>query len=284
VSSLGAEAHGDSTDPSLSGDGRFVAFASTAADLITGDGNGTQDIFVHDQQLGTTVRISLAPDGSEVHGDSSEPSFSLDGTHVAFSTTAADILPGDGNGKKDIYVVTLATGAVQRVTLTDSGGEVNADATAPALSGDGRFVAFYSVGKFAGGDGTPTKTDIFVKDMVTGAVDLVSVSSTGEQANNNSSLPKISANGQQVLFRSLAGNLVPGGDVNDPEEGDVYLRDRGAATTIKVSVSFLGDGGNGDAYPGDLSGDGTHAVFFGTDTNLAQQQDQNNDTDVWVRF
>ena len=72
--------------------------------------------------------------------------------------------------------------------------------------------------------------------------------------------------------------------MNGPLNGDVYLRDRGAATTIKISVSFLGDGGNGDAYPGDLSGDGTHAVFFGTDTNLVQLQDKNNDTDVWVRF
>jgi Tol biopolymer transport system component len=283
----GTEGDGDSTDPSLSGDGRFVAFASTASNLITGDGNGTMDIFVHDQQLGTTLRISFAPGGGDAHGDSSEPAFSRDGTHLAFSTTAADVLPGDGNGKKDIYVVTLAagvpTGEVKRATLSDSGVEVNADATAPALSGDGRFVAFYSSGHFAAGDGT-ANTDIFVKDMVTGSVDLVSVNSSGAQANNNSSLPKISANGQQVLFRSLAGNLVAGGDVNGPLNGDVYLRDRGAATTIKISVSFLGDGGNGDAYPGDLSGDGTHAVFFGTDTNLVQLQDKNNDTDVWVRF
>jgi Tol biopolymer transport system component len=283
VTSLGAEAHGDSTDPSLSGDGRFVAFVSTAADLVTDDGNGTPDIFLHDRQLGTTVRISLAPGGGEIHGDSSEPAISRDGTHVAFSTTAADILPGDGNGKKDIYVVTLATGAVARATLTDGGAEVNADATAPSISADGRFVAFYSVGHFAAGDSTAS-TDIFVKDMVTGSVDLVSVSSSGAQANNNSQLPKLSDNGQQVLFRSLANNLVPGGDVNGPLNGDVYLRDRGAATTIKVSVSYLGEGGNGDAYPGDISGDGTHAIFFGSDTNLVQLQDKNNDWDVWVRF
>jgi Tol biopolymer transport system component len=282
VISGGAEAHGgDSTDPSLSGDGRFVAFASGATDLVANDGNGTQDIFLHDRQGGTTVRISVTSAGTEIHGDCSQPVFSRDGTHVAFITTAADLLAGDGNGKKDIYVKVLATGAVLRATLNAAGGELNVDVDGPALSGDGRFVAFSSTGAFGGGGGI---THVFVKDMVTGAVDLVSTGENGP-ANNHSVLPRISANGQLVLFRSLAGNLVAGGDPNGPANGDVYLRDRGAGTTIKVSVSSLSaEPGNGDCYSGDLSGDGSHAVFFGGATNLVPQADLNGAWDVWVRF
>ena len=276
------EVNGDSTDPSLSGDGRYVAFTSTANDLDTllADSNGTTDIFVHDRQLLTTVRVSLAANGDEIHGDCSQPVISRDGSRVAFITTASDLLTGDGNGKKDIYVKVLGSGEVLRATLNASGNEVVADVDGPALSGDGRFVAFSSTGAFGGGGGI---TQVFVKDLVTGAVDLASTGENGP-AGNHSVLPRISANGQLVLFRSLAANLVAGGDPNGPANGDVFLRDRGAGTTIKVSISYFDEPGNGDCYSGDLSGDGSHAVFFGGATNLVPQADLNNAWDVFVRF
>ncbi len=282
LASGGAQAHGDSTAPRLSGDGMLVAFASTAADLVAGDANGKQDIFVHDRLANTTVRVSVAAGGAEAHGDSGEPAFARDGSRVAFSSSAADLVPGDLNGKQDIFVKLLATSEVLRASLTAAGAALTADASAPAISGDGRFVAFVSLGQFATGDGNAF-VDVCVKDLATGAIELASVSSGGATGNGHASFPRLSDNGQLVLFRSIATNLVPGGDSNGLA-GDVFLRDRPAATTLRVSTAFFGDQSNGDCAPGDLSGDGSCAAFYGLATNMATFTDNNAATDAWVRF
>ena len=278
----GAQAHGDSITPRLSGDGRLVAFASSASDLVAGDGNGAQDVFVHDRLAGTAVRVSVAAGGAEAHGDSEEPAFARDGARVAFASSAADLVPGDLNGRQDVFVKVLATGEVLRASLTAAGAALAEDAASPAISGDGRFVAFVSLGQFASGDGNAF-VDVCVKDLATGAIELASVSSGGATGNGHASFVRLSDNGQLVLFRSIATNLVPGGDANGLQ-GDVFLRDRPAATTIRVSTSIFGDQANGDCAPGDLSGDGSCAAFYGLATNLAPPSDLNAATDAWVRF
>jgi len=283
VASGGGQAHGDSIEPEISGDGRYVVFASLAADLVAGDGNGAQDIFLHDRVTGTTTRVSVTAAGGEVHGESSEPVLSLDGLHVAFTSTADDLLPGtDGNGEADIYVKDLVTGAVQRASLTAAGGELAAGANGPSLSGDGRFVAFSSTGKFSADDGNAF-TDVFVKDMLLGTVDMVSVDSGEQGGNNHSSQASISTSGQIVLFRTQATNLVSGGDGNG-SLGDALLRDRGAGTTVRVDTSSFGLQADGDCWNPDLSGDGSHAAFSTLATNLMPGADLNNAFDVFVRF
>lgn len=290
VQSNGLEAHGAQT-PSieppqlgLSGDGNLVVFGSEAFDLVAGDDNGLADIFVHDLTTGTTTRVSTAKDGTQANGTCDQPDISLDGTCVAFSTNSNTLLGGDGNNEHDIYVKVLATGDVLRASLTAAGAELATDARAPSISGDGRFVAFESIGSFtAAGNG---KSVIWVKDLQTGAVEAVSVSSAGSTGNFASAQARISASGQQVLFRSNATNLVSS-DLNGAV-GDIFLRDRLAGTTVLVDKSLVGEQANGDCYLGDLSADGSHAVFLAgpTTTNLwfGFANDQNSAADFFVRF
>ncbi len=284
VTSGGQEGHGDSSEPEISGDGRFVVFASLAADLVAGDGNGTKDIFLHDRVTHATTRISVSASGAEVHGHCSEPVISIDGLHVAFTSAAADLLPpgADTNGKTDIYVKDLATGAVQRASLTESGAELTSDVNGPSLSGDGRFVSFSSVGKFAAGDGN-SFSDVFVKDLLLGTVDLASVGSAEEGGNNSSAQGQLSANGQLLVFRTQATNLVSGGDVNG-SFGDILLRDRGAGTTVRVDLDNFGNQADNECSNGDISADGSHVAFSSFATNLMPGADLNNAYDVFVRF
>jgi Tol biopolymer transport system component len=291
VPSNGLEAHGaltPSIEPpqlALSGDGKLVVFGSEAFDLVANDDNGLADIFVHDLTSGTTTRVSTSKDGAPANGICDQPDISLDGTRVAFSTNSNTLLGGDGNNKYDIYVKVLATGDVLRASLNAAGAELAADARAPSLSGDGRFVAFESVGNFtAAGNG---KLQIWVKDLQTGAVEAVSVSSAGSSGGFASAQARISASGQLVLFRSNSTNLVS--DDANGVLGDIFLRDRPAGTTVRVDQSLVNLQANGDCFLGDLSADGSHAVFLAapTTTNLwfgFANSDQNNAADFFVRF
>jgi Tol biopolymer transport system component len=282
VTTGGAQAQGDSGAPRICGDGRVVTFASTANLLVAGDNNGVQDIFAHDRETITTFRVSTSAFGVEANGACETPAISRDGTRIAFVSSATNLVPGDGNGKKDVFVKVTATGEILRASLTAGGLELAHDASAPDLSGDGRFVAFVSTGPFVPTD-TNGQQDVYVKDLLTGAVERASLGNAGENGNGNASFARISDDGQLVLFRSLATNLVAGGDANGIA-GDVFLRDRPAATTVRVSLGIFGDQANADCAPGDLSGDGAGAAFYGLATNLVPGNDQNAATDVWLRY
>ncbi len=251
--------------------GNLVAFESDATDLVTGDGNGVTDIFVHDVNADTTTRVSTTAAGAQGNAGSTQAAISLDGKRVAFTSAATNLVSGDSNGKLDVYVKVLATGAVLRVSLMADGTQLASDSNEPTISGDGRFVAFISQGAFVVGDAN-NKADVFVKDLQSGAVDIASVGNGGTSGNSHAALPHISASGQQVLFRSLATNILNGTDNNGAANGDVFLRDRPSGTTVRVSLGALGEFANGDCYAGDLSGDGSHAAFFGLATNLVQDQ------------
>ncbi len=281
VGSGGYQVQGDSGTPRICGDGLVVTFASTANLLVGGDNNGVQDIFVHDRGSIETYRMSTSVDSVEANGASETPAISRDGKRVAFVSSATNLVPGDLNGKKDVFVKVVFDGSILRASLTAVGLELQHDATAPDLSGDGRFVAFVSTGPFAPDD-TNNKQDVYVKDLATGAIERVSIGSGGESGNGNASIPRISDDGQLVLFRSLATNLVPGGDANGIL-GDVFLRDRPAATTVRVDHGFFGEQADGDCYAGDLSGDGASAALYGLATNMAPS-DANGAFDVWLRF
>src|SRR5439155_1684435 len=134
----------ESTFPALSGDGRFVAFSSSATDLVPGDTNGWSDVFVRDLQTKTTTRISAAPGGAEGDDFSSFPCLSAIGRLVAFSSEATNLVAGgDTNGKRDAFVYDRETGTMTRVSV-GTGGEANDDTGYPIISGNGRYVAFAS--------------------------------------------------------------------------------------------------------------------------------------------
>jgi Tol biopolymer transport system component len=246
---------GGGSRPVISADGRFVAFYSDASNLVAGDTNGRNDVFVHDRQSRTTERVSIGPDGAQAIGDSYDPAISADGRFVAFRSWAYNLVDGDSNGLDfDVFVRDRQRATTERVSVGPDGSEAIGDSHQPALSADGRFVAFYSnASNLVPGD-TNLRTDIFVRDRQSGATERVSLGFDGAQANSSSYGPALSADGRVVAFRSEASNLVAG-DINDYH--DLFVRDRESDGCTIV-------GGPGDDT---LSGTPGHDVICGLGGN-----------------
>ena len=278
VATGGGQANDYSDQPTISADGRFVAFASWATDLVSGDTNLAGDVFIRDRQSSTTERISTASDGSQSDQYSELPALSPDGRHVAFVSWATNLVPGDTNGTGDVFVKDRLTGGVERVSVAADGAQANNVSGAAALSADGRYVAFVSwASNLVPGD-TNGAADVFVKDRQSGAIERVSVAAGGGQANGASGVgvsaaeirsgrgdqasaagpragalvagdtgpqsvrPSVSADGRYVGFSSTASNLVPG-DLNGA--ADVFVKDRQTGAIERVSVAP--DGADADA-------------------------------------
>jgi Tol biopolymer transport system component len=269
VSSTGSQANRRSEGPSMSGDGRYVAFYSYATNLVPGDTNGAEDVFVRDRVAGTTSRVSVSSTGKQANGGSGAPSVSGDGRYVAFSSVASNLVPGDPHRDLDVFVRDRVAGTTSRVSVSSTGTEANGESRRPSVSADGRYVAFDSwASNLVPGD-TNGSVDMFVRDRVAGTTSRVSVSSSGTQANGESSglydAASVSANGRYVAFDSYATNLVPG-DTNGSVE--VFVRDRVAGTTSRVCVSSSGTQANGGNYQPSVSGDGRYITFYSDATNL----------------
>src|SRR3990172_1262940 len=144
VDSAGVQSNGASYEPSVSGDGRYVAFRSAASNLVPGDDNAFQDIFVHDRQTGATERVSVTSAGGQATNNSYEPAISGDGRYVTFRSRAADLVAGDTNANDDIFVHDLQTGTTERVSVASGGGQSDGYSANPTITSDGRFVGFYS--------------------------------------------------------------------------------------------------------------------------------------------
>ena len=268
-----------STSPSISADGRFVAFQSSASNLVAGDANASSDVFVRDRLDGTTVRASVDSSGVEGTGNSEWPAISGDGRFVAFASYAPDLVPGDENLAPDIFVRDLSTGATERVSVDSSGMEATAESGRPAISADGRFVAFASLApNLVQGDANGT-WDVFVRDLESRATERVSVDGAGAEGNDESRYPSISADGRYVAFWSSATNLVPG-DSNGWE--DVFVRDREAGTTERVSIESTGGQANNASGLCRISADGTCVAFSSFASNLVVG-DGNFAADVFLR-
>jgi hypothetical protein len=281
VDSSGAQANGGSRRPAISDDGRYVAFQSGASNLVSGDTNSTDDIFVHDRQTGATTRVSVRSNGAQVNGGSSSPAISGDGRFVAFYSEASNLLNGDTNGCGDIFVHDRQTGQTTRVSVSSSGVEENApppdDYFVVSISGDGRYVAFYSdATNLVNGD-TNGETDIFVHDRQTGRTIRASVASDGAQANAGSGHPNLSGDGRYVTFASGATNLVAG-DTNG--KADVFVRDLQTGTTTRVSVNSRGEQADGGGNSPDISGDGRYVVFLSASHNLDPREEDTSGKDL----
>ena len=262
---------------SISADGRFVAFASSASNLVSGDTNNAADIFVYDRQAGTTTRASVATDGTQANSQSFEPALSGDGRYVAFESDASNLAAGDTNGAYDVFVHDLQTGQTVRVTDVAAGGPSNG-AFGPSISADGRFVAFSSgAPNLVPGD-TNGADDVFVQDLVTGATVRASVATDGTQGNDLSFQAALSADGRYVTFYSQASNLVAG-DTNGRQ--DVFVHDMQTGQTTRVSVSSNGVQGNSDSFAPSLSADGRYVAFRSSASNLVPG-DTNAVEDVFV--
>jgi Tol biopolymer transport system component len=144
VSSAGSQARGRSFDPAISADGRLVAFTSVAKNLVAGDASVRRDIFVRNRATGRTRRVSVSSTGAEANSLSLFPAISADGRFVVFTSAASNLVGGDTNRKYDIFLHDRATGRVHRVSVSSTGAQANNQSLWPAISADGRIVAFTS--------------------------------------------------------------------------------------------------------------------------------------------
>ena len=278
VSLAGGEPNGMSGSISFSADGRFVAFESEASDLVPGDTNGTTDVFVRDRLTGTTRLGSVRPDGTTGNESSYEPEISDDGRYLAFSSPVNDLVPGDTNGKTDVFVRDLQAGSTVRASVNDLGEELNDASYLPAISADGRYVAFASKASnlpFIDKNGIRWE-DVFLRDMVTGAVSLVSRSVTGTGGNYAGLYAQISGDGRYVAFRSRSTNLVPDGL---PPLHGLFVRDMLTGSMIRTTVSSTGVRvANTDAS---MSRNGRYVAFGSIATDVVPG-DTNGRADVFV--
>jgi Tol biopolymer transport system component len=265
VDSSGAQADNSSTSAAISADGRYVAFQSSATNLVAQDTNSASDIFIRDRQTGQTTRVSVASAGGEAHGASNDPAISADGRYVAFVSDAADLVASDTGGLRDVFLHDRQTGQTTRISTAAGGASPNGDSDSPAISADGSAVVFRSDATNIVTPDTNSAGDIFIYVRQTGQTSRISLTSGGAQAQGESTAPAISADGQVVAFVSSAPNLTAtstGGLRN------IYLRDRQTGQTIWASHTLEGAAPDSDSDAPTISGDGRYVAFASTANNL----------------
>jgi len=299
---------GFATIPAISSNGRFVAFASDATNLVAGDTNGSTDIFLRDTCTGApagctpnTIRVSVASDGTQSNDSSFDPSISADGRFVAFDSKATNLVTNDNNAASNVFLrdtcIAAPAGCVPsttRISVASDGTQGNDASTSPAISANGRFVTFQSGAKNFAPNDTSLFLDVFVRDTCFGAASgctpstsLVSIGLGGQLGNNASTFPTISSDGRFIAFPSFATNLTADAVTQGVE--NVFVRDTcvGApagcvpATTL-VSVSNAGVSGNGASGLPSIGANGRFVAFNSDAQNLVSG-DTNGFTDVFVR-
>ena len=320
----GSQANGNSGATATSPDnalavsftGRYVAYVSSASNLVEDDTNGVDDVFLSDTCIEAlpdcvpyTVRVSVRADGSQTVSPSSAPAIGEDNGQVAFVSAEAGLVAGDGNGVADVFVRDVClyepddcTPSTQRVSVATGGGDANGSSGSPAFTG--RYVAFVSVATNLVGNDTNGLADVFMRDTCiavpdecTPSTERISIGAGGVQADGTSSDPRVGPqmsdmdgydyHGRFIAFVSSAANLVAG-DTNGV--ADVFMRDtcRGRPdcipSTQRISVTDAGQQivGQPSLAPGFLSWDG-EVIPFVTAANGVVPEDTNGFADVYVR-
>lgn len=278
VNDAGKPGNMQSFGASISGDGRYVAFISNATNLVEGDTNDKQDVFVRDRKEGKTVRISVSNVGEQANDDCHEAVISADGRVLAFSSAASTLDENDNNRSADIFLCDREAQFVRRITRSKDGFETDHGSGEPSISANGRFVVFYSHATNITAKDTNRAPDIYLFDAFDSTTELISVASNRMIGNRDSRRPRISGDGRLVVFESWADNFVP----DDKNEGpDIFLRDRESKKTICVSTSPDGKPGNDDSRDPRISDDGNFVVFTSYASNLVAG-DTKNLPDVFV--
>ena len=281
TASDGTQGTGESVQSSLSADGQLVAFRSRASNLVANDTNEDGDIFVKNMATGSVSVSSptVIPDFA-ANDTVYDPDISADGRFVVFRTSASNVIPGDTSHSADIFVRDMATGVVTRASTAADGTPANHGSTRPRISADGRSVVFISSASNLVPDDNNEVSDVFVKNLSTGAVSRVSTASDGTESNESSSgRPSISADGRFVAFTSQASNLVRR-DTNDIE--DIFVKDLLTGSTTLVSAATNGDQANDESLSPSITADGRFVAFGSYASNLVGD-DTNDEEDVFVK-
>jgi len=265
ISSGGTAANDASGRPSVSADGRYVAFWSYASDLVPNDTNGVADIFVRDRLTGTTEIVSVASGGALANGECRNPSISADGRYVAFQSVATNLVPGDTNGVSDVFVRDRSAGTTVRVSVGAGGAQGDGASQNGRISANGRFVAFDSYATTLVVPATSTIGQVFVRDTSLGTTECVSVGFDGNYGDDDCANPSISQDGRCIAFESVAANIVPD-DTNGVK--DIFVRDRLLGATVRASTAADGTQADGYSRNGVVSADGRYVVYDSDATNL----------------
>lgn len=294
---IAPQSNGMSYGPSISSDGRYVAFHSEADNLVPGDANGAADVFLKDTGSGAMVRVSENADGEAGNAGSYNASLDAAGNKVAFISDASNLVRDDDNtceenGRRfncpDVFLKDTATGEVIRISTDSTGRQANWKSEAAAISASGNQVAFSSYadnlvaednGVCDEGQQQRSCSDIFIKDVATGKTELVSAAVDGMSGNGDSFGPAVSADGRHVVFHSQATDLVPG-DNNGVT--DVFVWDMRDNSVARVSELEDGIGGNSDSYNAAVSADGALVAFVSAADNLVSG-DANGKEDIFVK-
>jgi hypothetical protein len=270
VSSEGKQANGGITGAntsnagcvSISADGRYIAWASDADNLVPGDSNNSSDIFVRDRVANSTTRVSVAADGSQSNGASWCPSLSATGRHVVFFSLATNLVANDTNGWEDVFLYDVGNRSIERVNVATDGSQSSRTVYAPAsLSSDGRYVAFTSPSPNLVPGDTNGDSDVFLRDRFAGTTSRVSVSSSGGQADSRIGAgcgsPSLSRDARYLAFAcGETEGLVPG-----VSGSQVYFRDLQAGKTDLVGITVDGEQAF-QAFSPSISADGRHVAFL----------------------
>jgi uncharacterized repeat protein (TIGR01451 family) len=285
VSSDGQQGDASSHAPAISADGRFIVFHANSS-LTAEDTNDTTDVYVRDVQAGTTTLVSVSFDGTSAGNNTSFiQDISAEGRFVAFVSDATNLIPNDVDDfEANVYVRDLVAGTTELVSVGTDGTRATVGFfDSPAISADGRFVAFSTFTSLVPEDTRAFSLDIYLRDRLNNTTELISVNSDEVQGDGRSAGPSISADGRFVAFESDSANFAfpdePSGGFF-PDE-DIFVRDRQTGTTVRVSESSSGEEGNARSLGGTISADGLVTAFSSDASNLVPN-DTNFVTDIFV--
>jgi Tol biopolymer transport system component len=277
---------GGSLKPTLSADGRYVAFRSDATNVIPSDTNGVSDIFVKDIKTGAVTCVSCDSSGTLSNGSSINPSISANGQFVVFQSGATNLVAGDTNGTNDVFVKNLVNLTISRVSTDSSGAQGAGSSGGSAISSDGRYILFVSTSTTLVAGDTNGTQDAFIKDTTTNATTRVSTDSASAQVTGTVSGATlgISADGRYAVFGSSSTTLVAG-DTNGVL--DVFVKDTQTGATTRVSTDSAGAQGNGAVTVAggggfSISGNGRYVSFITAATNMVAG-DTNGVLDIFVK-
>lgn len=284
VSPTGGAENGPSTLPSVSANGTYVAFASSASNLVPGGTTGDKNVFLRDMVTGVTTQVSLTPSGGQPQGASTRPSISANGQYITYDSNATDLVQPSiaKTGFTQIYLYNTATGVTTLESLGTNGQPGNGPSLRASISSDGTEVAFVSGATNLIPNDTSKYRNIFEIDLATGVISLVSVSDTGGASNgpsDNSTRPSISSDGQYVGFESEATDVVPGVTNNDWQ---AYVRDTVNNTTTLVSVTPTGQPGDASSTRPAVNATGQYVAYESNAHDIVPK-DRNHERDVFLR-
>ncbi len=275
----GARGNAASYDVSITRDGSKVAFTSAATNLVGNDSNGAADSFVRDLVEQTTTRVSTNSNGRQGNGSTFSTGISGNGAFVGFDSSAGNLVPGDRNGSRDVFLKNLSNGKTIRVSVSNKEAEANAGSYFSGLSTNGRSTAFISDATNLNGKDGNRASDVFVRDKADKTTKRVSRDGSTEP-NASSGGAAISGDGAFVTFTTGATNLGAMTDGNGPQP-DLFEYEMATGTLRLVAVDTDGGWANGPSFTPAYGP--SNVLAFASSASDLVDGDANGTTDVFTR-